>query len=172
MIEQEAKIITKWINQEAEVGNMLPKTAEDVREEIVAGDGVVFYQNGQDGQVEEKQPVAYCRILVWPEAGVEVGSLVVEPESRRQGHGSKAMAETVGKAKARYPGKTIFALTENPKSTALVEKIGGKPLSKDQLPQEVWDLCTKPGSECRHSQEFPDCPCVPFDLTNLEDKEE
>lgn len=161
-----AATIARWTKHEAELGNMLPRKPEDILKEIEDGLGHVVFK----GQV----PIAYCRMKLWPKSSaVELGSMVVEPEHRRNNTAIETTNVMIGKAQQKFPGSRIFVLAENIKSQSLASKIGGASLDKNELDDEVWELCKEPGQECSHflSGEFPDnCPCVLFDFTHLAKK--
>jgi N-acetylglutamate synthase-like GNAT family acetyltransferase len=159
-----ATVISGWISCEAEKGNMLPKTAGEIRKEIVAGFGWV--------KTNEGKPVAYCRVLPWEENLLEIGSLIVDPEKRRQGIGTALVLEMLASIGEKFPRTTVFCLAENDISRRLFEKLGAKEMPKEKLPDKVWELCFKPGAECAHSCHFPNCPCVALELSHLVKKED
>ncbi|MBU1130298.1 GNAT family N-acetyltransferase [Patescibacteria group bacterium] len=158
-LRQQAEIIASWTQEEAKAGNMLPKNPNEIMGEIKTGSGRVSFDGGN-------KPVAYCRTLTWPTAGIEVGSLVVDPQQRRKGHGTKIVLNAITTANQTNNGR-VFCLAENGVSRSLFIDLGGRQMKKADLPQEVWNLCSKPGSQCSHLDDFPNCPCVPFDLTNI-----
>jgi len=156
-----AAVVSGWTKIEAQKGKMLPKNPEDVVTEIENGQAVILPD--KDGN-----PAAYCRLLGWKNNSfVEVGSLVVEENQRKQGFGGKAVLATVNLAKELFPDAKIFALTENPQSEALFTKIGGIKMSKKDLPEEVWNLCHETDMTCEQWGIFPRCFCVPFSLNHL-----
>ena len=159
-----ATVVSGWTKIEAQKGKMLPKNPEDVVTEIEGGQAVILPD-------EEGNPIAYCRFLPWSENEyIEVGSLVVEENHRKQGTGSQAILATVDLATELFPEAKIFALTENPQSKALFTKLGGTEMAKSDLPDEVWNLCHETGKECEQWGIFPRCFCVPFSLNHLAKK--
>lgn len=160
-IHETAAVVSGWTKIEAQKGKMLPKNPEDVVTEIKNGQSVILPDS-------EGNPVAYCRLLSWKNDNfVEIGSLVVEENHRKQGFGTEAILETVDLAKELFPKAKIFALTENPQSMALFTKVGGIKMSKQELPEEVWNLCHETDKTCEQWGIFPRCFCVPFSLTHL-----
>lgn len=156
-----AAVVSGWTKIEAQKGKMLPKNPEDVVTEIENGQAVIL--PGVNGE-----PIAYCRLLGWQNNNyVEVGSLVVEESHRKKGFGAVAIVETVKLATELFPDAKIFALTENPQSMALFEKVGGIKMAKNDLPDEVWNLCHESDKSCEQWGIFPRCFCVPFSLNHL-----
>jgi N-acetylglutamate synthase-like GNAT family acetyltransferase len=151
--------IAGWTQVEAEKGNMLAKTSEEISGELNAGDGVIVTD-------ETGQAVAYGRLKQWPEAGAELGSLVVDPARRHEGWGVKAVEQLADMVNGRG-AKGFFCLAENDVSAKLFgKKLGAPQMDKNQLPSEVWELCFAP-SRCKHADIFPNCPCKAYNLEGL-----
>ena len=152
-------VVSNWTQIEAKAGNMLPRSAGEIKQEIEAGLGLISFNEGV--------PISYCRVLPWQPDLLEVGSLVVDPQKRHQGFGLKAMSGLLTMVAEEFPGARIFCLSENEISLKLLKKIGAVEMEKSVLPNVVWELCFKPGAECAHNQQFPNCTCKALDLTNL-----
>jgi hypothetical protein len=162
--ENIAVTIADWTQSEADRGKMLPKTTKEILTELSEGRGYVLPDS-------EGAPIAYCRYLVWSPELIEVGSTVVDPNpgegKRRKGAGTRVTLETITMAHTKLLSARIIGLTENPDSEAMITKMGGVVKEKSAIDPVVWELCAKPGQECSHLGEFPDCPCTLFDLTHL-----
>lgn len=156
-----AKLVADWTQVEAKNGMMLGKNPEEIITEIEAGQSVILFD-------EKDNPMSYCRLHTWDNQNwVEVGALVVNQEQRNQGIGSKTILEAINLAHELFPDANIFALTENPISKHVFEKLGGVQISKTQLPDEVWSLCQDEANGCKQWGIFPRCFCVAFQLNHL-----
>ncbi len=160
-IAEISAIVAGWTKTEAQKGKMLAKNPSDIETEIASGRSVIVTD-------ECGAPISYCGIETWArESWIEVGSLVVEENHRGKGIGTKISKETINLAGQRFPNSEIFALTKNNQSKELIEKIGGIKIAKNDLPNEVWDLCHETGKECEQWEIYPNCSCTPFLLTHL-----
>ena len=87
--------------------------------------------------------------IVWEDIA-EVRSLVIEDGHRKKGLGKKLVLRTLEEAK-RLDIPKVFALT---REEAFFLSCGFKKISKDKLPQKVWN-------DCINCPLFPDCDEVP-----------
>ena len=157
-----AQIVAGWTQKEAQKGQMIAKSSEEIVGEMESGQYVLFsHDNGE--------PLSYCRLITWGQEKpwVEVGSLVVDEDSRKHGIGSETAMAAINLAGELFPGAEIFALAENEKSHGLLTKIGGTEIANTALPTQVWDLCHQVDKECQHWGIFPRCMCKAFSLTHL-----
>lgn len=152
-----ANTIAGWIKKEANKGLMLPRGPEEIAGKLTAGIAVVAF-NSRD------KPIGYCELMNWLQNVVEVGGLVVEPKARRQGIGSSLAKGAVEVARREFPEARVFCLAENEISQNLFEKLGGRVVRKDSLPEAVWSICP----DCAHYSKFPDeCPCKAMSLEGV-----
>ncbi|MBA3066492.1 N-acetyltransferase [bacterium] len=87
--------------------------------------------------------------IVWEDMA-EVRSLVVDSRHRKKGIGRKLIQQTLEEA-AKLNVPNVFALT---REEAFFKKAGFKRITKDKLPQKVWN-------DCINCPLFPDCDEVP-----------
>jgi len=132
----EVKEIQKLINFYAEQGLMLPRSLNEL------------YDNLRDFFVYEKKGeiLGTCALHIWWEDLAEIRSLAVEKTMQRKGIGSKLVKEALKEAKSLNI-KRVFALSFQPE---FFEKLGFKKIDKAQLPQKIW-------KDCINCAKFPHC---------------
>ena len=126
----------KLINLSAERGELLPRSLNQLYEEIRD-----FCLVEEAGRV-----IATCALHVnWGDLA-EVKSLVVDEGFQGKGLGKQLVQTCLDEA--RSLGVTrVFALTYKPE---FFLKLGFRNIDKSELPQKVW-------TECIHCVKFPDC---------------
>lgn len=140
----DAPIIQKLVNNFAKEGKMLPRSLNELYEDI------------RDFFVAEAQDrIIGCVALhiTWEDLA-EIRSLAVDREFMGQGIG-KALVQA-GISLARQLGiKKVFTLTREPD---FFETNGFKRIAKSELPHKVW-------GDCIRCVKFPDCNEIPLMLT-------
>jgi len=130
------KELHKLINFYAERGEMLPRSLNELYENI--RDFLVF---------EEKGEILGCCALhvSWEDLG-EIKSLAVKPGYTGKGIGRK-LVEGCLQETDELGIKKVFALTFKPE---YFEKRGFRKIEKEELPHKIW-------SECINCAKFPNC---------------
>lgn len=133
---EDVRQIYNLVNYFAQRGEMLPRSQSEL------------YENIRDFFVveEEGELIGCCALhILWNDLA-EVKSLVVA--QAHQGKGIGKMLVRACLEEARLLGvRQVFALTFKP---AFFEKLGFKPIDKEDLPRKVWGECIK-------CPLFPDC---------------
>lgn len=133
----DAQAITDLVNYWfRETGDVLPRTLDNVCESIRSW-----------AVVEDKQGIAGCGALVilGPELA-EIRSVVVRPDYRGNGVGSKIVAQLLQDAEA-LGSPTVFTLTKAPD---FFGKMNFTRSQKENFPRKVW-------KDCVHCAKFPAC---------------
>ncbi|MFQ5866796.1 MAG: N-acetyltransferase [bacterium] len=130
------KDIHKMINFYAERGEMLPRSLNELYENI--RDFLVFEEKGE--------LLGCCALHVSWEDLAEMKSLAVKPGYTGKGIGRK-LIEVCLKETEPLGIKKVFALTFTPE---YFEKRGFRKIEKDELPHKIW-------SECINCPKFPNC---------------
>lgn len=153
-----AKIVASWTHIESEKKNMLEESITRINEDLKNGRG--FYL------VDDKNNVrAYGKMEEWPNAGIELGTLVSDPECRHEGWGAKMVQYILNNYDTR--DRAVFCLAANPVSAKLFgKKLNAPELDKTNLNEEVWALCFHP-EPCGNANKYPNCPCQAFNLLPL-----
>ncbi|MBC7330397.1 N-acetyltransferase [bacterium] len=141
MILRKAKIndvkkIYHLINHFAQKGEMLPRSQSEIYENM--RDFFVVEENGD--------VVGCCALHILWDNLAEVKSLAVAEEHQGKGIGRMLVNACLNEARELGINK-VFALTFKP---AFFQKLGFRPIGKDDLPRKVWGECIK----CPF---FPDC---------------
>ena len=103
--------------------------------------------------LEANNVIGYCAYKVWA-SGIELMSLIVQPDYRARGIGSSLLTELRNKAWCDYPGKELLVLS-NSYSTSIVERLGFIPIEKLSLSEELQAAC----QGCPEYPQFPKCHC-------------
>ncbi len=130
------KSIHKLINEFARKGEMIPRSLNDLYENI--RDIFVCKDNSEIKGV--------CALHILWEDLAEIRSLSVKPDSQRAGIGKRLVSTCVAEAK-KLGIKKVFALTYH---ADFFKKIGFSEIDKSQLPQKIW-------GECLRCPKFPEC---------------
>lgn len=130
------KAVHKLINEFAKKGEMIPRSLNDLYENI--RDIVVFEAGGEIKGV--------CALHILWEDLAEIRSLSVRPESQGTGVGRR-LVETCLKEAKKLGIRRVFALTYQPD---FFRKVGFSDIDKSKLPQKIW-------GECLRCPKFPEC---------------
>lgn len=130
------KIIHKLVNEFGKRGDMIPRSLNDLYENI--RDLIVCEENG------EIKGVSALHIL-WEDLA-EIRSLAVKAEAQGAGIGKRLVKTCLNEA-GKLGITKIFALTYHPE---FFKKIGFKDIDKSKLPQKIW-------GECLRCPKFPEC---------------
>lgn len=130
------KIIHKLINEFARKGEMLPRSLNEL------------YENIRDFFIAEdnNEIKGVCALHILWEDLAEIRSLVVRKESQKKGLGSILVKNCLNEAK-QFGIKKVFVLTYIPE---FFKKTGFKEHDKSKLPQKIW-------SDCIKCPKFPEC---------------
>lgn len=132
----DVKTIHKLINDFAKKGEMLPRSLNELYENIRD-----FYVAEEDNEIQ-----GVCALHILWEDLAEVRSLVVKREYQKRGIGSDLVKKCL--REARFFGvKNVFVLTYVPD---FFKKLGFKEIEKSKLPQKIWGDCIK-------CPKFPEC---------------
>jgi N-acetylglutamate synthase-like GNAT family acetyltransferase len=143
-----AGIVSELIKDEVERANLLPKSADEILEQMKLGNSMIA--------ANKKAVVGYIDLGEWLDY-VEIRSLVVNPELRRRGIGTRLVSYAVSLAKEKYRDKMVIAIAK-PMSRGIFIRYGFKRVVKSTLKQYLWQLCID--DACPHLKDFPDCQCV------------
>lgn len=130
------KLIHRLINEFAKKGEMLPRSLNELYENI--RDFFVAEENNEIKGV--------CALHILWEDLAEVRSLAVKKDSQKKGIGSLLVKRCLNEAK-KLGIKKVFVLTYIPE---FFKKIGFKELDKSKLPQKIW-------GDCIRCPKFPEC---------------
>lgn len=130
------KLIHKLINEFAKKGEMLPRSLNELYENI--RDFLIAEQNNEIKGV--------CALHILWEDLAEIRSLAVKKESQKKGIGSLLVKKCLNEAKKLGVNK-VFVLTYIPE---FFKKTGFRELDKSKLPQKIW-------GDCIRCPKFPEC---------------
>ncbi len=130
------KLIHKLINEFAKKGEMLPRSLNELYENI--RDFLIAEDNNEIKGV--------CALHILWEDLAEIRSLAVKKESHKKGIGSLLVKKCLKEAKKLGVNK-VFVLTYIPE---FFKKTGFRELDKSKLPQKIWGDCIK-------CPKFPEC---------------
>lgn len=130
------KTIHKLVNEFGKKGEMLPRSLNDL------------YENIRDIIVCEDRDdiIGVCALHIMWEDLAEIRSLAVRSEAQGAGLGKRLVKVCIDEAR-KLGIKKVFALTYHP---GFFEKIGFREIDKAKLPQKIW-------GECMRCPKFPDC---------------
>lgn len=133
---KDVKTIHSLINQFAKMDEMLPRSLNEI------------YENIRDFFVcnDDSRTVAASALHVLWEDIAEIKSIAVLKEYQGKGVGKRLIEHCLKEAKSLGINK-VFALTYTP---AFFIESGFKEIDKNELPQKVWGDCLK-------CHKFPDC---------------
>jgi amino-acid N-acetyltransferase len=117
------------LREQAAAGNLLPRTQENLVRHV--RDFVVAARDGAVAAVGALE-------IMGPDLG-EVRSLAVAPAFHRQGLGERVTRALIDQARA-VGLKRVMALTYVP---GFFGRLGFAVVSKDDLPEKVWQVCVK-----------------------------
>lgn len=130
------KLIHKLINEFAKKGEMLPRSLNELYENI--RDFLIAEDNNEIKGV--------CALHILWEDLAEIRSLAVKKESQKKGIGSLLVKKCLKEAKKLGVNK-VFVLTYIPE---FFKKTGFRELDKSKLPQKIW-------GDCIRCPKFPEC---------------
>ncbi|GAB5046320.1 N-acetyltransferase [Thermodesulfovibrio sp. TK110] len=130
------KSIHRLINEFAKKGEMLPRSLNELYENI--RDFFIAEENNEIKGV--------CALHILWEDLAEIRSLAVKKDSQKKGIGSLLVKKCLNEAK-KLKVKKVFVLTYIPE---FFKKIGFKELDKSKLPQKIW-------GDCIRCPKFPEC---------------
>lgn len=130
------KTIHKLVNEFGKKGEMLPRSLNDL------------YENIRDIVVcEDRDDITgVCALHIMWEDLAEIRTLAVRSEAQGAGLGKRLVKVCIDEAR-KLGIKKVFALTYHP---GFFEKIGFREIDKAKLPQKIW-------GECMRCPKFPDC---------------
>lgn len=133
---QDIKKIQKLINEFAKKGEMLPRSLNEL------------YENIRDFFVAEEgnEIKGVCALHILWEDLAEVRSLVVKRDYQKKGIGSDLVKKCLREAKS-FGVKNVFVLTYIPD---FFKRLGFTEIDKSKLPQKIWGDCIK-------CPKFPEC---------------
>lgn len=133
---QDIKKIHKLINEFAKKGEMLPRSLNEL------------YENIRDFFVAEEgnEIKGVCALHILWEDLAEVRSLVVKRDYQKKGIGSDLVKKCLREAKS-FGVKNVFVLTYIPD---FFKRLGFTEIDKSKLPQKIWGDCIK-------CPKFPEC---------------
>ncbi|MCM8766395.1 MAG: N-acetyltransferase [Candidatus Omnitrophica bacterium] len=132
----EVKEIQKLINFYAEQGLMLPRSLNDLYDNL--HDYFVYEEKGEI--------LGTCALHICWEDLAEIKSLAVEKLAQGKGIATKLVKEALKEAKT-LGIKRVFVLTYEP---AFFQRFAFVEIDKSKLPQKIWGECVK-------CVKFPDC---------------
>ncbi|MCS7164464.1 MAG: N-acetyltransferase [Thermodesulfovibrio sp.] len=132
----DVKSIHRLINEFAKKGEMLPRSLNELYENI--RDFLIAEENGEIKGV--------CALHILWEDLAEIRSLAVKKDSQKKGIGSLLVKKSLNEAK-KLGVKRVFVLTYIPE---FFKKKGFKEFDKSKLPQKIW-------GDCIRCPKFPEC---------------
>lgn len=124
---QDVSAISALMERYAALGNVLPRTADDIQRNLND-----FYV------VEQQSRVAGCGALeIFTPELAEIRSLMIAEDHAGRGLGGRLVEHLAGEARARG-FKRLMALTYVPQ---FFQKFGFETVSKHVLPEKVWGIC-------------------------------
>jgi amino-acid N-acetyltransferase len=130
------KAVHKLINEFARKGEMIPRSLNDLYENIR---DIVVCEDGDEIK-------GACALHILWEDLAEIRSLSVKPGSQGAGIGRR-LVNTCTREAEKLGINRIFALTYHPD---FFKKMGFSEIDKSELPQKIW-------GECLRCPKFPEC---------------
>lgn len=132
----DVKAIQTLVNQYAESGQMLPRSLNEL------------YENLRDFHVyvENASLVGVCALHISWDGLAELRSLAVSRDRMKNGIGSKLIARCLEEA-AELQVERVFVLTYK---DVFFRKLGFKDVDKKELPHKIW-------TDCLNCVKFPNC---------------
>ncbi len=132
----DVKAIQQLINQYAEQGQMLPRSLNELYENLR---DFAVYEG--DGGIE-----GACALHISWEGLAEVRSLAVRKEKTKRGIGTLLVEYCLKDAQA-LGAERVFVLTYQ---EGFFRKLGFEPVDKKELPHKIW-------TDCLNCVKFPNC---------------
>ncbi|MCS7203312.1 MAG: N-acetyltransferase [Thermodesulfovibrio sp.] len=133
---KDVKTIHKLINDFAKKGEMLPRSLNEIYENLRD-----FYLVEENNEIK-----GVCALHILWEDLAEIRSLVVKKEDQNRGIGSLLVKKCLREA-GILGVKSVFVLTYIPQ---FFKKLGFREIDKTKLPQKIWGDCIK-------CPKFPEC---------------
>jgi len=132
----DVKAIQSLVNQYADSGQMLPRTLNELYENM--RDFSLFEENGE--------LVGVCALHISWDGLAEIRSLAVRQDRTKSGVGSKLVRHCLAEA-AELQVARVFVLTYQ---DGFFRKLGFAEVDKKELPHKIW-------TDCLNCVKFPDC---------------
>ena len=132
----DVKAIQSLVNQYAEAGQMLPRTLNELYENL--RDFHVYEDNGS--------LVGVCALHVSWQGLAEIRSLAVRQDRVKRGLGVELVRQCLSEA-VLLRVERVFVLTYHP---GYFKKLGFAEVDKKELPHKIW-------ADCLKCVKFPDC---------------
>ncbi|HTG01235.1 MAG TPA: N-acetyltransferase [Nitrospirota bacterium] len=132
----DVKTIQSLVNQYADSGQMLPRTLNEL------------YENMRDFSVcvEQGNIIGVCALHISWDGLAEIRSLAVLRKRLKQGVGSALVKQCLAEAE-QLGVRRVFVLTYQ---EDFFRKLGFKDVDKKELPHKIW-------TDCLNCVKFPDC---------------
>ncbi len=132
----DVKAIQSLVNQYADSGQMLPRTLNEL------------YENLRDFSVfdEAGDLIGVCALHISWDGLAEIRSLAVRKDRAKRGIGSELVRHCLSEA-ASLQVKQVFVLTYQ---DSFFRKIGFSNVDKKELPHKIW-------TDCLNCVKFPNC---------------
>jgi amino-acid N-acetyltransferase len=133
---RDIKAIQSLVNQYADTGQMLPRTLNEL------------YENMRDFSVCEDHGtlIGACALHISWEGLAEIRSLAVRRDCTKKGIGTALVKQCLAEA-ASLDVKRLFVLTYQ---EGFFRKLGFADVDKKELPHKIW-------TDCLNCVKFPDC---------------
>ena len=148
---RDAEEIQFLINEYAKQGLMLPKTLQNLYEDIRE-----FWVYEEEGKI-----VGTCALKIFWDNLAEIRSLAVSPGHTGRGIGT-ALVKAALKEARELEIERVFTLTYQ---VEFFKKLGFKVIDKETLPQKIW-------RDCINCVKFPNCDETALEIEVLERKDE
>jgi amino-acid N-acetyltransferase len=132
----DVKAIQSLINQYADSGQMLPRSLNELYEQL--RDFHVIEENGT--------LIGVCALHVSWDGIAEIRSLAVRQDRKKQGIGSELVKHCLSEASA-LEVERVFVLTYQER---FFRKLGFTDVDKKELPHKIW-------TDCLNCIKFPNC---------------
>jgi amino-acid N-acetyltransferase len=133
---KDVKEIQSLVNQYADLGQMLPRTLNELYEHL--RDFHVYEENGS--------LVGLCALHVSWDRLAEIRSLAVRQDRVKRGIGAELVRHCLAEAAELRVGQ-VFVLTYQ---SGFFRKLGFAEVDKKELPHKIW-------TDCLNCVKFPDC---------------
>ena len=132
----DVKAIQALVNHYAESGQMLPRTLNELYEDL--RDFHVVEENGS--------LIGVCALHISWDGLAEIRSLAVREDRIKNGIGTALVRQCLAEAR-ELRAERVFVLTYQ---EGFFEKLGFTPVDKKELPHKIW-------TDCLNCVKFPDC---------------
>ena len=123
--------ISSLLEEYAQMGNLLPRTRQDI------ADNIDNFWILRDNQSNNEPAIACGALEQFTDELIEIRSLVVNPNIQGSGLGRILVNELINAARERG-AKRLMALTY---SVGFFEKLDFKVVEKDIFPEKIWSIC-------------------------------